>query len=115
MRMRAFLALGLVVLVVAGVMLEEATACRIIPTPMPIVRPPRPWPRPRPVRRALETRSHKADITIKGPVAKVDVDAVFYNPNPYVLEGTYFFPLAANAAVKRVGWRGNPKLTRSPD
>jgi Ca-activated chloride channel family protein len=62
---------------------------------MPIVRP---GP-DRPAYQALETRSHTAEVTISGPVAKVALNAVFYNPNPYVLEGTYFFPLAADASV----------------
>ena len=93
--MKALKAFGCVALVFAGVglMAREAMACRIMPSPMPIVRP---TPAPR---QALETRSHTADITIKGQVAQVAVNAVFYNPNPYVLEGTYFFPLAADASV----------------
>ncbi len=98
-------------LALAGLMAQEARACRIIPTPMPIVRP-WPRPRPRPVRKPLETRSHTAEITIKGPVAQVAVNAVFYNPNPYVMEGTYFFPLAADASVDNFEMEINGKMVK---
>jgi Ca-activated chloride channel family protein len=98
-------------LVMAGLLAQEAAACRIVPTPMPIVRPP--MPRPRPKRKPLETRSHTADIHIKGPVAQVAVDAVFYNPNPYVMEGTYFFPLAADAAVDNFEMEINGKMVKA--
>ncbi|MFW6163545.1 MAG: hypothetical protein ACODAJ_12310, partial [Planctomycetota bacterium] len=69
--------IGVVALAVTmiGLGVQDARACRVIPTPMPIVRPPR--PRPRPKRKPLETRRHTADIEINGPVARVTVDAVF--------------------------------------
>jgi len=109
--MNAARTLGVLALVLAtlGLVADEVTACRVIPTPMPIVRPPHP---PRPVRQPLETRSHTADITIKGSVARVTVSAVFYNPNPYVLEGTYFFPLEANAAVDDFEMDINGKMVK---
>ncbi len=104
------LSVAAVVLVILGVACGEALACRIIPTPpVPIIRPPRP---PRPPRQPIETRSHTADITIEGPVAKVAVNAVFYNPNPFVMEGTYFFPLAADAAVDNFEMEINGKLVK---
>ena len=85
------------VLVGIGLMAQEAFACRVIPSPMPIIRPPdRPMPPPM---RPLETRTHTAEVVIRGPVATVSLTAVFYNPNPFVMEGTYFFPLEAGAAV----------------
>ena len=106
--MRTTRALGLLALVLAmsGLVAEQASACRIVPTPMPIVRP------TRPARRPLETRRHTAEIEIKGPVARVAVDAVFYNPNAYRLEGTYFFPLEANAAVDDFQMDINGKMVR---
>ena len=85
------------VLFVAALVAQEAAACVVIPGPMPIVRP-TPIPRPEPFRQ-FETHSHSAEITISGPVARVAVNATFYNPNPYVMEGTYLFPLAGDAAV----------------
>ena len=106
--MRTTRAVGLLALVLAmsGLVAEQASACRIVPTPMPIVRP------TRPARRPLETRRHTAEIEIKGPVARVAVDAVFYNPNAYRLEGTYFFPLEANAAVDDFQMDINGKMVR---
>jgi len=106
--MKAVKLVDCVALVVAllGVVAHEALACRVMPTPMPIVRP------DVPPRRALETRSHTADITIKGSVAQVAVNAVFYNPNPYVLEGTYFFPLEANASVDAFEMDINGKMVK---
>ena len=59
-----------VMLAVLGVMAHEAVACRVIPSPMPIMRP------ETPARQPLETRSHSAEITIKGPIAQVAVNAV---------------------------------------
>ena len=113
MRLGRPLALIAVVLAVFGLVAQEAIACRIVPTPMPIVRPPFPRPRPQPrPRQPLETRTHSADITIKGPVATVAVNAVFYNPNPYVMEGTYFFPLEANAAVDDFEMEINGKMVK---
>ncbi|MFP4056244.1 MAG: VIT domain-containing protein [Candidatus Brocadiia bacterium] len=88
------LAAALLSLAVAVLVAPDALACVIVePHPVPVVRRP---PRPQ---QPLETHAHTADIRIRGPVAEVSVDAVFYNPNPYVMEGTYFFPLAAQAAV----------------
>ena len=106
--MKAVKLLGCVALVLAiiGLMAHEAMACRIMPTPMPIVRP------DMPPRNPLETRSHTAEITIKGAVAQVAVNAVFYNPNPYVMEGTYFFPLEANASVDSFEMDINGKMVK---
>ena len=79
-----------------------AQACRII-EPRPIM-PPHPWPpqppMPRPEPRAITTRAHSAEITVKDQVAEVHVNATFYNPNPFRMEGTYWFPLPADAAIK---------------
>jgi len=98
--MKAGRVLALVTLVIAavGLVADQALACVIVPEPIPITRP---WPRPtpRPVEQQFETRSHNAEITINGPVAKVSVNAVFYNPNPFIMEGTYLFPLPGDAAV----------------
>jgi len=107
MRTRKTVRILSLVVAVFGVMAAEVLACRIIPTPMPIVRPPH-----RPARKPLETRSHNAEIVIKGPVATVSLQAVFYNPNPYVMEGTYFFPLEANAAVDNFEMDINGKMVK---
>jgi Ca-activated chloride channel family protein len=71
-----------------------AQACRII------VPPPPHRPTPDPAREPLRTRRHHATITVEGRTATVAVEAVFHNPNPETLEGTYFFPLPADVAVR---------------
>ena len=102
--------LALVVLVIVSIAFVDAYACRIIrPRPWPIVRP----PRPRPVRpRAILTKYHSADINIKDQVAEVTVNATFYNPNPFRMEGTYWFPLPAEAAVSEFQMVINGKRVR---
>ena len=86
----------------------EAQACRIIePIPRPIPIPPRP-----PEMKPLQTRYHSADITIKDQVAEVTVNATFYNPNPFRIEGTYWFPLPADAAVKDFEMEVNGKVVK---
>ncbi len=78
-------------------------ACRIIPIPPPWPppwpHPPVPAPPPRPEPRPIETRSHRAEIEIGDGIARVDVEAVFRNPNGFRLEGTYFFPIEPGAVV----------------
>jgi len=83
-------------LLLFGPLAADALACRIIePIPRPIHPPPRP-PEPKPIL----TRRHTADIRVKDQVAQVTVNATFYNPNPFRIEGTYWFPLPADAAVR---------------
>ena len=84
------------VVAVAGLalaaLLGAAPAClipHIRPWPPPPIPPPRPAP---PAPEPMTTRLHKADIRIEENVAKVEVQATFYNPNGYRVEGTYFFP-----------------------
>jgi Ca-activated chloride channel family protein len=40
------------------------------------------------------------DITITNNLASVSISATFYNPNSLRVEGTYFFPVEADAVVK---------------
>ncbi|MFO7899808.1 MAG: VIT and VWA domain-containing protein, partial [Planctomycetota bacterium] len=100
--------IGLVVVLVAGILAANAYACRIIdPRPRP-----RPWPRPRPAPpkpQAILTRYHSAEIDVKDQVATVTVNATFYNPNPFRMEGTYWFPLPAEASVKQFRMEINGK------
>lgn len=99
MRKRRWLhpALGLVLLLSA----ETASACRIIPIPPPWPpHPPLPRPEPPPPLEPVQTRSHRAEIAIAGPVARVEVEAVFHNPNHTRIEGEYFFPIEPDAVVR---------------
>ena len=84
---------SVVVCLLAMLTTVDANACRIIePVPVP--------PQPQPTVRPIQTRVHAVDIQVKDQVAEVTVNATFYNPNAFRLEGTYWFPLPAQSAVK---------------
>lgn len=53
---------------------------------------------PRPMVR-LEIKFHQVDVTISDQLAMTKVDQVFYNPNDWAVEGTYLFPLPAEAVA----------------
>ena len=92
----------------------DSYACRIVhPRPWPWP-PPHPHPRPPvpPPLKPILTRYHSADIKVKDQVAEVQVNATFYNPNPRRIEGTYWFPLPADAAVKDFKMEVNGKLVQ---
>jgi Ca-activated chloride channel family protein len=60
-----------------------------------IPRPIRPVPQVQP----LTVKSQKVTMHVNNGALKVEVEQVFYNPNPVQMEGTYLFPLPAGAAV----------------
>jgi len=68
-------------------------------------------PPPPPIK-PITTRYHSADIQVRDQVAEVSVNATFYNPNPRRIEGTYWFPLPAEAAVKDFKMEVNGKLVQ---
>src|SRR3954447_21335430 len=47
----------------------------------------------------LEVKSHVVNVTIADQVATTSIDQVFHNPNDWVAEGTYLFPLPEGASV----------------
>jgi Ca-activated chloride channel family protein len=47
----------------------------------------------------LVVKYHRVDVTIKDQVATTKIDQVFHNPNDWVAEGTYLFPVPADASV----------------
>jgi Ca-activated chloride channel family protein len=55
-------------------------------------------PRPQPAQ-PVTIRSQKVDIQIVNGAARVEVEQVFYNPNPFQVEGTYLFSLPQGATV----------------
>lgn len=55
---------------------------------------------PRPISQ-LVIRYHHVAVTIDRQIATTRVDQVFFNPNPYPIEGTYLFPLPRDAAVSQ--------------
>ncbi len=47
----------------------------------------------------LEVKYHRVDVTIADQVATTKIDQVFHNPNDWVAEGTYIFPIPDSATV----------------
>lgn len=60
----------------------------------------------------IEIRSHSIDTTIDGQSAKTTITQVFYNPNTRQLEGTYMFPLPAEAAIDEFQMTMNGKMVK---
>jgi len=79
-----------------GIIIPEPPICDPCPPP-PC---PGPWicPPPTPIAQ-LVVRYHHVTVTIEDQIAITHVDQVFYNPNNWAVEGTYMFPLPADAAV----------------
>jgi Ca-activated chloride channel homolog len=50
----------------------------------------------------LEIPYQRVDVTIADQVATTRIEQVFRNPNDWILEGTYFFPLPKGAAVSQL-------------
>jgi Ca-activated chloride channel family protein len=87
-----------------GIIIPQPTLCPLsqrCPTPCSptsdvIPCPPHPTPYPL---AELAVRYHHVTVKIVDQVAVTHVDQVFYNPNDSSIEGDYFFPLPADAAV----------------
>jgi Ca-activated chloride channel homolog len=47
----------------------------------------------------LVIRYHHVSVTINEQIAVTHVDQIFYNPNDWTIEGTYIFPVPADAAI----------------
>jgi len=119
--MKKRLPLLILVLLLAGLSAIPAHAQDQAPprvTEQPVVPPPIDEPRPPieppiciddcppipPVWRmeGLEIAYQRVDVTIEDQVATTHVEQLFRNPNDWVLEGTYFFPLPEGAAVSQL-------------
>ncbi len=50
----------------------------------------------------LEIPYQRVDVTIADQVATTHIEQLFRNPNDWTLEGTYYFPLPAGAAVSQL-------------
>ncbi|NNE65950.1 MAG: VWA domain-containing protein [Pyrinomonadaceae bacterium] len=83
----------------------------VIPRPCDRIRRcPRP-PRPAPLPRVLPVKSISIDTKIKGQVATTRIEQVFENKSPYILEGTYFFPIPEDASFEQFAiWENGKKL-----
>jgi Ca-activated chloride channel family protein len=71
-----------------GIIIPEPPICDPAPCP------PVPFPMEQ-----LVIRYHHVQVKIKDQVAVTHVDQVFYNPNTWTIEGTYLFPVPADASV----------------
>jgi Ca-activated chloride channel homolog len=58
-------------------------------------------PRPILVGDQLIVKSHRVEVTIADQVATTSIDQVFNNPNDWVAEGTYIFPIPDGATVDK--------------
>ncbi|MCF6227228.1 MAG: VIT and VWA domain-containing protein [Planctomycetes bacterium] len=74
---------------------------------------PIPMPRPAPIRiQNIEIRTHSVETTIDGQSATTTISQTFYNPNTRQLEGTYMFPLPAEAAIDNFEMTMNGKMVK---
>jgi len=93
---------------IALIVMSILTAVLCIPLPAladgiiipdPPICDPGPCPPPIFPMAQLEIRYHKVTVEIDEQVTVTHVDQVFYNPNNWTIEGTYIFPIPADAAV----------------
>ncbi|MHC4840429.1 MAG: VIT domain-containing protein [Planctomycetota bacterium] len=74
---------------------------------------PMPNPRPMPIRiRNIEVRTHSVETTIDDQSATTTITQTFFNPNTRQLEGTYMFPLPAEAAINNFQMTMNGKMVK---
>lgn len=60
--------------------------------------------------RTLVTRKVSVKVTVRGRIARTEVDQVFYNPLSRQTEGTYTFQLPEGAAIVRLAMDVNGKM-----
>ncbi len=78
------------------------------PCPRPEVRCPPPTEVPQ---RPLKVKSIRFTAKITDQVAVTQVEQVFENDTPYLLEGVYFFPLPDNVSITEFAmWDGDKRL-----
>ncbi|MHC4575764.1 MAG: VIT and vWA domain-containing protein, partial [Planctomycetota bacterium] len=76
-----------------------------------IVEPPRPTP-PLHRRWPVRLKEHRVRIQAEDQAAQTEVVQIFFNPNPWPVEGVYLFPLPDGASVSRFTMRmGNKEIT----
>ena len=91
-----------------------ALACLLVPGVASadgiIICDPGPCPGPRPVF-PLAIQYHRVTVTITNQVATTHVDQLFRNDNSFQVEGTYIFPLPADATVSEFAiWMDGQKV-----
>ncbi|MBK9975947.1 MAG: VWA domain-containing protein [Planctomycetes bacterium] len=75
------------------------------------IRPPEPQPRRVQVE-SIRIKSHAIETVIDGQSATTTVTQTFFNPNGWQLEGTYMFPLPAEAAIDSFEMTMNGKMVK---
>lgn len=70
-----------------GVVIPEPPICEVPCTVPPLIAD------------QVEIRSHRVDVEVTDQVATTHVTQVFHNPNDWVAEGTYVFPVPPDAAI----------------
>ncbi len=110
-RFRGLLFFSLLIIGIAALFVGEARAQGIlIPRERDAIRRP-PHPGPRPIPPVLAIKSVKITTTIKNQIAETHIEQVFRNDTPYVLEGTYCFPIPESATfVEFAIWDGQRRL-----
>ena len=61
----------------------------------------------------LQVRYHQVKVEIRELAATTTVDQEFFNPNDTVLEGTYLFPLPANAVIDRLSMELDGRMSEA--
>ena len=51
----------------------------------------------------LVVKQHHVDVTINDQLATTEIDQTFHNPNDWVAEGTYLFPVPQGATIDQSG------------
>jgi Ca-activated chloride channel family protein len=59
-------------------------------------------PPDRPHVQAFAVKYHHVNVTIENQVARVEIDQVFQNPNPFDLEAEYIFPIPDYVAIDKL-------------
>lgn len=88
----------LIILVLTLFMPSSALADGIIIPESPVCDPGPCLPLPHPVEQ-LMIRYHRVVVTIEDQLAVIHVDQVFYNPNDWIVEGNYIFPIPLGSAI----------------
>ena len=109
MKKRTLLSIVLIVLLAAlagpALAQDQIPLPRATEVPLPPIDPPiciEGCPPPVWNMAGLEIPYQRVDVTITDQVAVTRVDQLFRNPNDWLLEGTYFFPLPPGAAVSEL-------------
>ncbi len=79
-----------------GIIIPQPPICD--PCPPPPCPFPGQCPPPAPIRQ-LAIRYHHVTVTIQDQLAVTHIDQVFFNPNPWDVEGLYMFPIPIDAAI----------------